>query len=139
MRAAQAKADLQIGDLARQTSVNIETIRYYERVGLIPRPARARGGWRIYDGEHAQRLSFIRRARELGFSLSQVRELLRLADDGSIDCCAVRELTVHHLSEIRGKIASLRRLERALKTMTETCKPGRQRSCPIFDALTGSA
>jgi MerR family mercuric resistance operon transcriptional regulator len=123
-----------IGQAAAKTGVNIETIRYYERVGLLANPTRTEGGHRVYGEQHIRRLTFIRRGRELGFSLGDVRMLLDLADnerDG-----AAKELTLRHLGNVRGKIASLKRLERALKKMTETCKPGDQESCPIFDALS---
>lgn len=124
-----------IGKLAAETGVNIETIRYYERVGLIAAPPRTQGRHRVYDEYHAQRLTFIRRSRELGFSIDDIRTLLAFSD-GKQDCPA-RELSLNHLSNVRGKIASLRKLERALKGMTDACKPGDQTSCPIFDALSG--
>jgi MerR family mercuric resistance operon transcriptional regulator len=88
----------------------------------------------MYDKHHARRLSFTRRSRELGFSLDDIRTLLDLSD-GKRDR-AVKELTLRHLEDVRGRIASLRRLEKALKGMTEACKPGVQDSCPIFDALS---
>jgi MerR family mercuric resistance operon transcriptional regulator len=124
-----------IGKLSAETGVNIETIRYYERVGLIAAPPRTRGGLRTYDQHHARRLTFIRRGRELGFSLADIRTLINLSD-GKQDCAA-RKLTLRHVDDVRSKIASLKRLERALKSMTEACKPGDQKSCPIFDALSG--
>jgi MerR family mercuric resistance operon transcriptional regulator len=125
-----------IGKLAAETGVHIETIRYYERAGLLPKPTRTAGGHRFYDRGHARRLSFIRRSRELGFSLDDVRALLKLADRKQ--ACAAKELTLKQLEDVRGKIASPRKLERALKAMTEACAPGNQRSCPIFDALSGA-
>jgi MerR family transcriptional regulator, mercuric resistance operon regulatory protein len=124
-----------IGKLSAETNVNIETIRYYERVGLLAAPPRTRGGLRMYDQHHARRLTFIRRSRELGFSLDDIRTLINLSD-GKQDCAA-RKLTLRHLDDVQGKIASLKRLARALKSMTEACKPGDQKSCPIFDALSG--
>jgi len=127
---------VQIGALAAQTSVNIETIRYYERQGLMPAPARSAGGRRIYDVSAAQRLIFIRRSRELGFSLVDIRELLRLADERRVDCHKVRLLTVRHLDDIRGKIASLGRLEHALATLTDACRLETEGACPILDALS---
>lgn len=139
MSARVSAGGLQIGALAEHTSVNIETIRYYERISLIAAPARSAGGRRVYDAGHVRRLSFVRRARELGFSLAKIRELLRLADDDNVDCATVREITAHHLADVRGKIASLKRLERALNAMVGACKPGDQRSCPIFDALDSAA
>ena len=88
----------------------------------------------MYDQHHVRRLTFIRRSRELGFSLDNIRTLLELSD-GKRDCAA-KELALRHLDDVRGRIASLRRLEKALKRMTEACKPGVQDSCPIFDALS---
>jgi len=123
-----------IGQLAAETGVNIETIRYYERVGLLDAPPRTQGRHRTYNERYVQRLTFIRRSRELGFSLDNVRTLLDLSE-GKQDCAA-RELTLRHLSDVRGKIASLRKLERALKAMTKACRPGEQSSCPIFEALS---
>ena len=82
------------------------------------------------------RLSFIRRSRELGFPLDDIRALLQLVDGGSSDCRATKDITLRHLADVRGKIASLRKLERALKDMTDACLPGNQSSCPIIDALS---
>jgi MerR family mercuric resistance operon transcriptional regulator len=124
-----------IGKLATETSVNIETIRYYERVGLLAAPPRTQGRHRVYSEQDAQRLTFIRRSRELGFSVDDIRTLLDLSDNGRSGCA--KALTLRHLTDVRGKIASLKRLERALKGVTEACKPGDQKSCPIFDALSG--
>jgi MerR family transcriptional regulator, mercuric resistance operon regulatory protein len=107
---------LSIGQLAAETGVNIETIRYYERVGLLAIPSRTTGRHRAYDKQYVQRLTFVRRSRELGFSLGDIRALLDLSD-GKQDRVA-RELTLRHLADVRGKIASLRKLERALKAMT---------------------
>src|SRR5262245_28185535 len=101
-----------IGALADRTGVNIETIRYYERVGLLTPPPRTQGRHRAYDERHAQRLSFIRRSRELGFSLDDIRTLLQLADCGTSACGAAKDVTLRHLVDVRGKIASLKRLER---------------------------
>jgi len=131
---------IQIGALAERTGVKIETIRYYERVGLLAPPARSGGGRRLYSQEHSRRLAFIRRSRELGFSLDDVRALLALVDEGDFDCTIVKAIAVRHLAEVRGKIASLKRLERALKSMADACHPGKQVSCPIIEALSsGSA
>jgi MerR family mercuric resistance operon transcriptional regulator len=124
-----------IGDLAERTGVNIETIRYYERVGLLPPPPRSEGRRRMYDAEHIQRLSFVRRGRELGFSLDDIRALLALVDDGNSECGGAREIALRHLDDVHGKIASLRKLERALKTMTDACRPEDQTACPIIEAL----
>lgn len=128
---------MQIGAVAVETGVKVETIRYYERVGLLSAPRRTAGGHRAYDDEHVQRLSFIRRSRDLGFSLDDTRALLELAV--ARRDCAAKELTLRHLAKVRGKIASLKKLERGLKQMATACKPGEQHGCPIFDALSGVA
>jgi MerR family mercuric resistance operon transcriptional regulator len=130
---------LLIGKLAAETGINIETIRYYERIGLIATPARTAGGYRIYDEQSIRRLTFIRRSRELGFSLDDINILLRVADRGNAASAEIRQLTLSRLADVHGKIVSLKKLERALKTMTDACKPGGQCSCPIIDALTMAA
>jgi MerR family mercuric resistance operon transcriptional regulator len=126
---------LLIGSASERTGVNIETIRYYERVGLLPRPQRTEGRQRAYAEGDVQRLYFIRRGRELGFSLADIRTLLELADRGAVACRETKDMTTRHLADVRAKVRSLRKLERAHKEMTEACQPGRQRSCPILDAL----
>lgn len=125
-----------IGKLAAETGVNIETIRYYERVGLIPAPPRTTGGHRAYDEHHAQRLIFIRRGRELGFSLHDIRSLLELASQTNLACAQAKDITLSQLAEVRGKIVSLKKLERALQEMSGACQPGKNKPCPIFDALS---
>jgi MerR family mercuric resistance operon transcriptional regulator len=124
-----------IGKLAEATGVNLETIRYYERIGLMPRPARTGGGYRSYEPEHVSRLNFIRRSRELGFTLDEVRGLLRLVGGHRYTCGQIHEITVRHAGEIRGKIADLRRLERVLTAMAAQCEGGQVPECPIVDAL----
>lgn len=126
-----------IGALAAETGVNVETIRYYERIGLLPKPPRTEGGRRVYDRTDVRRLGFVRRARELGFAIDDIRGLQLLAESSS-DCAATRSITLKHLDEVQGKIASLRRLERALTRMADACQPGRQVSCPIIEALSGA-
>src|SRR5258706_11477101 len=100
-----------IGALAGESGVNIETIRYYEKIGVMPKPARSAGGYRLYTAEHLKRLTFIRRGRELGFTLDELRGLLRLVDGHAYTCAEVRALTLDHVADIRCKIADLRRLE----------------------------
>ena len=124
-----------IGKLAAETGVHIETIRYYERVGLVTAPPRTAGGHRVYDKLHVQRLAFIRRSRELGFSLNDIRALLELASRTNLACAEAKDITLRQLAEVRGKIASLKKLERALGQMSGACRPGSRNSCPIFDAL----
>ncbi len=126
---------LTIGGLSKGTGCNIETIRYYERIGLMPTPPRSQGGHRLYDEEHLKRLTFIRRSRELGFTLKEVRDLLRLVDGGSYTCAEVRTLTLDHAGEVRRKIEDLRKLEDVLKEMAAQCEGGEVPQCPIIDAL----
>ena len=125
-----------IGKLAAATGVNIETIRYYERVGLISAPPRTVGRHRVYDDQHMQRLTFIRRSRELGFSLNDIRTLLELASRTNLACAEAKDITLRQLGGVRGKIASLKKLERALEKMSGACQPGTDEPCPIFDALS---
>lgn len=94
---------IQIGELSRRTGCNIETIRYYERIGLLPAPARSAGRYRVYQTTDVRRLAFIRRARELGFTLDAVRALLALSDDGCAACPEARQLAAGHLAEVRAK------------------------------------
>lgn len=126
---------LTIGRLAQATRVHLETVRYYERIGLMPRPKRTPAGHRSYDSEHIRRLRFIRRSRELGFTLEEVRELLRLVDAHRYTCAQVQRIAVRHIAEIRQKRADLLRLERVLAGMAARCKGGQVPECPIVDAL----
>ena len=126
---------LPIGALSKQSGVNIETIRYYEKIGVMPAPPRSAGGYRRYDAQHLKRLNFVRRGRELGFSLYELRELLRLADGHAYSCAEVYDLTSEHLAEIRRKIADLRRLQRVMTDMAAQCSRARIPDCPIIDAL----
>ncbi len=123
------------GEVSERTGCNIETVRYYERIGLLPPPPRSKGGHRIYDRDHLKRLNFICRSRELGFTLKQVRGLLRLVDGGSYTCAEVKALTLDHVAEVRRKVADLRRMERVLKEMAAQCDGGEVPQCPIIDAL----
>src|SRR5262249_33206234 len=111
-----------IGELSKRTAVNIETIRFYERVGILPKPQRSAGGHRVYDHDLLIRLRFVRRSRELGFSLDEVRSLRRLVEDGRYTCAEVKVITLDHLADVRRKIADLRRLERTLADVAGKCK-----------------
>jgi len=124
-----------IGTLSKHTGTNIETIRYYERVGLLPVPARSSGGYRLYGGDHLKRLNFVRRARALGFSIEQVRTLLRLADERKRPCAEVRVVAEAHLRDVRGKIADLKRMERVLQATVAGCATGRSAHCAVIEAL----
>lgn len=126
---------LQRHQLARQTGCHLETIRYYEKIGLLPNPPRSAGGYRIYDETHVRRLRFILRARELGFGISEIRDLLHLVDCSSQTCVEVQRRTEPHLAEIRAKIADLQRIEAILVTMISQCSGKNVPECPIVDAL----
>lgn len=124
-----------IGDLAAATATKVETIRYYERIGLVPPPGRTAGNYRAYDAFHLRRLSFIRRARGLGFSLEQVRELLGLADERDRPCGAVDAIAREHLAEVERKIADLTALRRELDDLVGRCRRGTVAECRIIEAL----
>jgi MerR family mercuric resistance operon transcriptional regulator len=135
MASQRSTKGLQRAELAKRTGCNLETIRYYEQIGLMPEPPRTAGGYRAYDHEHVKRLAFIRRSRELGFSLEEIRSLLRLVDGGNYTCAEVRDMTLQHSAEVRRKIADLRRLERSLKEMAAQCSGDTVPECPIIDVL----
>ncbi len=124
-----------IGEMSKLTGCNIETIRYYERIGVMPAPARSEGGHRLYAAEHLKRLTFIRRSRELGFTLKQVRGLLAMVDGGDFTCDEIKKITTGHMGDVRRKIADLRRLERVLGDMASRCDRGEVPDCPVIDAL----
>lgn len=123
------------GELAKRTGCNIETIRYYENIGLLPAPPRTSGGHRVYAMDDLNRLSFIRRCRELGFSQEQIRGVLELVDGGHYTCAEIHALTVGHVEEIRGKIADLKKIEEALVDMAAQCNRGDIPDCRVIDAL----
>ena len=132
-----ATRDLTIGDLAQATGTKVETVRYYERIGLLPLAARTAGNYRAYGRPHVERLSFIRRARALGFSIEQVRELLSLADDRGRSCEAVDELARVHLATVERKLADLTALGQELETLLGQCHSGTVAECRIIQALGG--
>lgn len=126
---------MRIGELAATTGTRAETIRYYEKEGLLPPPARTSSNYRSYGSAHRQRLSFIRRARDLGFRLDDVRELLTLADDKSRPCGAVDRIATAHLDEIDAKIADLGKMRMELARMLTTCRQGTIGDCRIIETL----
>ena len=130
-----ATGRIAIGRLAKHTGTNVETIRYYERMGLWTAPPRSEGGYRLYGTEHLKRLHFIRRARLLGFSIGEIRTLLRLADERKRPCADVRAVADAHLKDVRAKIADLRRMERVLKATVARCTAGKRSDCPLIEAL----
>jgi len=130
-----ASGILSIGDLADATGTKVETIRYYERIGLLPAPARTGGNYRAYTAAHLNRLSFVRRARELGFSIDQVRTLLDLSDQRDRSCEAVDAIARAHLAEVERRIADLTVLRRALEGLIGQCRRGTIAECRIVEAL----
>jgi MerR family mercuric resistance operon transcriptional regulator len=135
MRDQAAVKGLQRAELARRTGCNLETIRYYEKVRLLPEPPRTAGGYRSYDTTHERRLRFVLRARELGFSLDEIRELLHLVDERDQPCAEVRAVAAAHLDDVRAKIADLKRMERVLKDVVAQCADGTQPECPLIETL----
>jgi len=129
---------LTIGRLAMAASVNLETVRYYERIGLMPPPDRTSGGHRSYQPEHRARLAFIRRARELGFSLDDIRAILALAEPGRQSCAEVRVIASDHLRNVHAKIADLKRLAAALDEAVSRCGDGDAPECPVIQVLVGA-
>ena len=127
---------LTIGRLAHHSGVNIETIRYYERIGLVRSPPRSAGGHRLYAAADLEHLAFVRRGRELGFSLDEVRSLLALAERGH-GCDEVRAITMDHLGRIRAKIADLERMAEVLATTAAGCAGGSVPNCPLIAVLGG--
>ncbi|WP_306253287.1 helix-turn-helix domain-containing protein [Parvularcula sp. IMCC14364] len=125
---------MQIGALSEQSGVNIETIRYYEKTGLVPQPPRSGGGRREFDEIHLKRLVFVRRARELGFSIDEVKQLIALQETPPA-CKDVYTLTEHHLADIRKKIRDLKQMERTLTGLANKCERGATPDCPIIEAL----
>lgn len=124
-----------IGRMSQKTGVNIETIRYYERIAVMPKPDRTAGGNRQYNDEQLKRLFFIRRSRELGFSIEEIRALLEMVDHNEFSCGEVHDLTSSHLDTVKEKIASLKKLESALTSMVAQCNRGDVPECPIVDTL----
>jgi len=126
---------LRRADLARATGCNLETIRYYETAGILPTPARTDAGHRTYDAADVKRLRFVLRARELGFSLEDIRGLLGLGDGALRSCAEVRDKTEVHLADVRAKIADLQRIEAVLSRTAALCSGGDLPECPVLDSL----
>jgi MerR family mercuric resistance operon transcriptional regulator len=124
-----------IGELSRLTGVNIETIRYYEKIKMLRPPPRTEGGRRVYGPTETRLLAFIRRGRELGFGLNDIRALLALGAPGKASCADVREIAAHHLGDIRSKIDDLKKLEGLLAKTIARCSGSRVPDCPVLDIL----
>ena len=126
---------MKIGELANATATNVETVRYYEKIGLLAPPARSASNYRSYGTEHLARLSFIRRARDLGFTLEAVRELLTLSDDNQQSCEAVDGIAKVHLTEVERKIGDLSALREELNRVVGSCRHGTIADCKIIETL----
>ena len=137
-RKPAAQSALTRGALAAEIGCNIETIRYYEQIGILPPPPRSEGGHRLYGPELVQRLHFVRRARDLGFTIEEIRELLSLVDGGNYTCAQIEGIALAHVEEIGRKIADLNRLKKTLAAMAAQCSGGTVPACPIIDALFAS-
>ena len=137
MRAITASRaeDMPIGELSRLSGVNIETIRYYERIRMLPPPPRTASGRRVYAVTELRMLAFIRRSRELGFSLNEIRALLRLGAPGMASCREVKVIATHHLEDIRAKLSDLKKLERLLAKTVARCSGKKVPNCPVLDIL----
>ena len=122
-------------DVARATGCNLETIRYYETVGIMPDPPRSAKGYRCYDDAHVRRLKFIMRSRDLGFSLEEIRGLLGLVDDRTQTCAQVQTVAESHLQDVQEKIADLKRIERVLSETVARCTGDAAPECAVIDAL----
>jgi len=125
------------GELAKRTGCNAETIRYYEKIGLLPEPLRSESGYRQYDETHEQRLRFVMRGRELGFAIEDLKSLLDLVDRNAVSCGEVEKLARLHLRSVRDKIGDLRRMERVLSETVHSCSGEDVPECPLIDTLFG--
>ncbi|MEF2552277.1 helix-turn-helix domain-containing protein [Aurantimonas sp. A2-1-M11] len=137
MSGHESESGLSRGELARATGSNIETIRYYEKTGLLPDPPRTGAGYRVYSSAHALRLRFILRARELGFSMDDIRGLLGLGDGAAPTCSEVKDRTERHLADVRAKIADLKRIDAVLAQTAAQCSGDQVPHCPVLNTLAG--
>lgn len=128
-------SDLKRSDLARLTGCNLETIRYYESVGLMPDPPRTASGHRRYGAAHVERLNFVMRSRDLGFTMEEIRGLLSLVDRGSHTCAEVERVGRHHLDVVRAKIRDLQAIEAVLAQTISRCTGSDAPNCPLLDVL----
>lgn len=126
---------LRRSDLARLTGCNLETIRYYENIGVMPEPPRTATNYRAYDDTHVARLRFVMRSRDLGFTLEEIRDLLGLVDGNAGTCADVRSLALRHLESVRAKILDLQRIETVLSETVSQCSGDEVPECAVIDAL----
>ncbi|KPQ29243.1 MAG: Cd(II)/Pb(II)-responsive transcriptional regulator [Marinobacter excellens HL-55] len=128
---------MKIGELSKTTGLPVETIRYYEKIGLMPEPGRNASGYRQYRHDHLDRLLFIKRCRNLDMTQDEIRELIRLADNPEADCSEVDALLARHLSHVRERLTELAGLEQTLERLQRACSQGRTVSeCGILGGLT---
>jgi DNA-binding transcriptional MerR regulator len=133
----QRESSLHIGNLAKVTDTKVVTIRYYEQIGLLPAPSRNKGNYRVYNEQQVRQLQFIRRCRDLGFTINQVRELLHLSSRADEECNEVDRITAEHLASIEIKISQLRRLAKELRRLSNCCQgKGVVANCRILEALS---
>ncbi|MFC4346566.1 helix-turn-helix domain-containing protein [Kordiimonas lipolytica] len=132
--AVSQKREFTRGTLAKESGVNLETIRFYEKIGLMPDPPRTASGYRCYSPDHLKRLKFIRRSRELGFTNQEVAGLLEMVD-GTYACDDVKDIALAHVALIKNKVADLVKLQSALETMAAECSGGDTPDCVIVDRL----
>lgn len=130
------QSDYYIGAVAELTGLKVETIRYYETAGVIAAPHRGRNRYRLYSTKHIERLLFVKRCRELGFSLDRAKSLLQLADANNRTCSEVGAIAERRLREVRTKIANLRRMEKVLAAFIDDCPRDASSKCPIIAALS---
>jgi MerR family mercuric resistance operon transcriptional regulator len=131
----QRAGGLSRGELARRTGVNLETIRYFERTGILPAPPRTEGGHRVYNESHVRTLSFVRRARSLGFTPAEVRTIIELGGPERASCADVQEIATGHLQQVRSKIADLVEIERLLADTIGHCSGRLEPECAVIDML----
>lgn len=127
------------GQLAQKTSCNIETIRYYEKEKLLPKPKRSENGYRLYGHDSLKRLNFIRRCRELGFTVIEIKELLSLVDQNNFTCADISTITKSHIINVKKKVTDLQNILKALQKMTRQCGSGNSPECPILETLFSSS
>jgi len=126
---------LRIGEVAGRAGVNVQTLRFYEREGLLEEPARRPSGYRAYPEDSVRRVRFIKRAQQLGFTLREIQSLLRLRDDASVPCKEVRSTAEAKISEIDEKLRHLKAMKKALQTLARSCAASRKHHCPLLEAL----
>src|SRR6266540_756663 len=127
---------MRTSEVAGRAGVNPQTLRYYERRGLLPRPPRSTSGYRSYPDETVRVIRFVKRAQELGFTLDEVAELLRLASGGPSSCDTARSLASARVDELAARIADLERMRDSLRRLVDTCeRPWSERDCPLLDCL----